>query len=648
MKIDPIISDVFHQPSLDAVQLSGLIGQRFEGSRTNRLHHQEEDHLLWPFQEHCKVGFYPDHPQRPGIRGDWQGEFIGTWLDAAIRTAWNTGDEELKDKIAKMVAKWLATQAAGGYLGTYDKKDRWQSWDVWVQAHDLIGLISYYRATGKANILQAAVRIADRVLRDFGPGKRHLVETGPAYGMASSAILEPMIWLYWETGDERYLQFGRWLVDEDWESEHGPKIVSALLDGRGVANTANAKGIEMLTNFAGLLELYRATGVGRYLEAVQIAWEDIVSHHLYITGSASTGEYFQKDFTLRNDGVDMVGETCVSMGWLYFNLSLARLTGDARYFDMAEQTLYNHLMSAQSPDGRNWAYYVGLRDSKRYRWHTDPECCPSRGVRAIAQIPGHAFTICPDGIAVNFYEHSAARLQLPSGETVGVKMESGYPWDGKIQLSFELEQAAAFALHLRLPGWCRGYKVMLNGSEMPLRADEASYSEIPLRANEKGYLVIMRPWSSQDKLLLELEMPPRFLVDRMGNNGRAALARGPLVYAADTTYLPAGMLLDDVLLTLSRSEPEKEIIVAQRGDAIHLLAPCARLRTLQGEGLWRENERYYRLTSATAEETLAGLEMVPFLEAGNRDPLNYREGIQPNDEPVRRITFQVWLPYHWR
>jgi hypothetical protein len=40
--------------------------------------------------------------------------------------------------------------------------------------------------------------------------------------------------------------------------------------------------------------------------------------------------------------------------------------------------------------------------------------------------------------------------------------------------------------------------------------------------------------------------------------------------------------------------------------------------------------------------------MAPFLDAGNRDPQNYREGIPPNDESVQRITFQVWLPYHWR
>ncbi|MBE0699687.1 MAG: glycoside hydrolase family 127 protein, partial [Anaerolineaceae bacterium] len=449
------LADAIRKSAPDAVQLKGLIGSRFEGSRKNRLNHQEENHLLWPFRDHCPVGWHPDIPQHPDLRGDWHGEFMGTWVDAAVLTAWNAADAPLRQKVDAMVADWLATQSPDGYLGTYDEADRWKSWDVWVQAHDIIGLLSFYHFTGKKEILDAAVRIADRVLQDFGPNKRSLRETGPHMGMASSAFLEPLIWIYWETGEVRFLEFGRWLVESDWEGEGGPQIISAILGGLGVAGTANSKGIEMLTDFAGLLELYRATGEDRYLQTILIAWEDIVSHHLYITGSASTGEYFPKDFGLHNEGIYMIGETCVSMGWLYLNLSLGRLTGDARFFDMAEQTLYNHLMAAQSPDGRLWIYYLGLRDSKRFCWHTDPECCPSRGVRAIAQMPTHTFGLLDDGIAVNFYDSAQARLPLPSGRQVRMAVDTEYPLDGNITLRMALDESEMFTLRLRLPGWCR-------------------------------------------------------------------------------------------------------------------------------------------------------------------------------------------------
>jgi DUF1680 family protein len=507
------LKDITSRPVPDAVHLKGLLGSRFEGSRVNRLRHQEEDHLLWPFQEHCKVGYYPDRQPKPGIRGDWQGEFMGTWLDAAILTSWNTNDGELRAKVDSMVKDWLATQQADGYLGTYDEVDRWKSWDIWVQAHDLIGLLSYYRLTKKPEILQAAVKVADRVLQDFGRGKRGVRETGPHVGMASSAFLEPLIWLYWETGKPEYLEFGRWLVDEDWEAGNGPKIISTILKGKGVAECGNSKGIEMLIDFASLLELYRATGEQRYLQTIEMAWEDIVAHHLYITGSASTGEFFPKDFVLRNEGVYQIGETCVSMGWMYLNLSLARLTGDGKYYDMAEQTIYNHLLGAQSPDGRNWLYYMGLRDSKRFRWHTDPECCPSRGVRAIAQLPTHAYTLTDDGIDVNFYDRAEASLPVNGGKEVNLNMETEYPYDGKVTLSMTMDAPAEFTLRLRAPGWCGSFALKINGQ--PVQPPDT----------ERGYLRIRRLWQPGDQVELALDMPVRVVVDMLGNSA-AQRSRG--------------------------------------------------------------------------------------------------------------------------
>jgi DUF1680 family protein len=631
------LKDITSRPVPDAVHLKGLLGSRFEGSRVNRLRHQEEDHLLWPFQEHCKVGYYPDRQPKPGIRGDWQGEFMGTWLDAAILTSWNTNDGELRAKVDSMVKDWLATQQADGYLGTYDEVDRWKSWDIWVQAHDLIGLLSYYRLTKKPEILQAAVKVADRVLQDFGRGKRGVRETGPHVGMASSAFLEPLIWLYWETGKPEYLEFGRWLVDEDWEAGNGPKIISTILKGKGVAECGNSKGIEMLIDFASLLELYRATGEQRYLQTIEMAWEDIVAHHLYITGSASTGEFFPKDFVLRNEGVYQIGETCVSMGWMYLNLSLARLTGDGKYYDMAEQTIYNHLLGAQSPDGRNWLYYMGLRDSKRFRWHTDPECCPSRGVRAIAQLPTHAYTLTDDGIDVNFYDRAEASLPVNGGKEVNLNMETEYPYDGKVTLSMTMDAPAEFTLRLRAPGWCGSFALKINGQ--PVQPPDT----------ERGYLRIRRLWQPGDQVELALEMPVRVVVDMLGNSGRAAITRGPLVFAADQGYLAHKLLLDEVTLLVDRNDPAAGMRVERsKTGSVHLFVPrLAAQPEAMGE-LWREKERYKTLTGGAVRIECEEIELVPFLEAGTTDARNYREGIQPNSEPVTHISFQVWLPYQVR
>jgi uncharacterized protein len=630
------LEDAICQPQPDAVKLQGLLGHRLDLSRLNRLRNQEEDHLLWPFHEHCPIGMnHPDRP-RPEIYGDWQGEYIGTWLDSAVLSAWNAADEQLSAKIDAMVSDWLSTQQEDGYLGTYDEPDRWKSWDVWVQAHNLIGLYSYYRYTGHESVLVAAIKVAERVMRDFGPGKRFLYPTGPHGGMASSSFLEPLLWLYEKIGKTEYLEWAMWLVDDDWEQPDGPKIISSLLAGRGVAGTANAKGIEMLICFSGMVELYKATGNERYLEPILIAWDDIIQHHLYITGSASTGEYFMTDYTLRNDGVYMIGETCVSMGWMYLNLKLGRLLGEARFFNMAEQVLYNHLLAAQSPDGRGWAYYVGLRDSKRYRWHIDPECCPTRGVRALAQIPTHVFGVNSSGIVVNFFEASQGKLTLPTGNDVVIKLKSNYPFDGEVNITLIPDQTASFALCLRLPGWCKKWDLRLNGE-----------SKI-VHPNVQGYIELVRAWYPGDEVHLRMEMPVHIVADQIGNYSAVALVRGPLVFAADHAYLPERMLLEDVILQLSEYNLDGEVQITQdeKTGSTHLLIPIVAEKLNASEGWWREPERYRVLIEEKNSETRKIITMVPFFEAGNlNDPDNYKDGFWTRFDRVNKITFQVWLPF---
>jgi DUF1680 family protein len=327
------------------------------------------------------------------------------------------------------------------------------------------------------------------------------------------------------------------------------------------------------------------------------------------------------------------------MGWMYLNFSLARLTGDARYFDMAEQTLYNHLLGAQSPDGRSWAYYLGLADSKRYRWHTDPECCPTKGARGIAQTLGHVFGLFEDGISVNFYDAAKAVLPLPSGRTIELSVETAYPYEGEVKVTVNIASPETFTLRLRLPGWCRNYNLALNGSSLDLQPDE------------NGYLLLRREWMGGDQIIFNMDMPVTLVIDNIGNTGRVALTRGPLVFAADASYLTAGVLLDDVILSLQGSDPTRHIQIVKAQDTegnetVHLVARRSVVRPQTGEGLWREKERYDELVAGTLEETVEELVLVPFMEAGNRS-FQMIEGIQRNDEPVRSITFQVWLPYRF-
>src|SRR5207249_1510019 len=185
-----------------------------------------------------------------------------------------------------------------------------------------------------------------------------------------------------------YLEFARYIV-RAWDEPGGPRVMATLLTEKSVRKTANGKAYEMLSNLVGLCELARATGERQYLQAAINAWEDIVAHQLYLTGSASQHEHFQADNQLPNQPSANIGETCVTVTWIQLNAQLLRLTGVARYGDELERSYYNHLAGAQRPDGAEWCYYTPLEGTKPYG--PGINCCVSSGPRGMALAPQLTF-----------------------------------------------------------------------------------------------------------------------------------------------------------------------------------------------------------------------------------------------------------------
>ena len=331
------VADRFTPAPYGGQRMEGLLGDRMRVNLEGRLLHVDEKGILKGFQ------------QRPGEQ-DWIGEHAGKFLHAASNTWLYTGDERLKTLMDRVVRSLIPTQLADGYLGTYLDDRRWTSWDVWVHKYDLIGLISYYQATGYEPALAASRKIGDLLCRTFGtgPGQRDIIASGTHVGMAATSVLEPMVNLYRFTGDRKYLDFCEYLV-RSWNQPNGPKIIDSLLATHSVFRTANAKAYEMMSNLVGLAELYRVTGNPVYLETAQTAWRDIAAHRLYVTGTTSAQEHFTDDSVLPGEEASSVGEGCATVTWLQLTWQLLRLTGEPEYAEQLEHTVYNALLGAQDP-----------------------------------------------------------------------------------------------------------------------------------------------------------------------------------------------------------------------------------------------------------------------------------------------------------
>jgi len=202
------------------------------------------------------------------------------------------------------------------------------------------------------------------------------------------------------------------------------------------------------------------------------------------------------------------------------------LTGDGRYADEMERSLYNNVLAGVSLDGRRYFYDNVLEshgDKHRWDWHPCP-CCPPNLLRLLTSFGSYVYSRNETELWVNLYVAGEARLRL-AGQSVRLDVQTEYPWDGLVRLTLDLERPAEFTLRLRIPGWCRGANLTLDGQMLDAPVDQ-------------GYVTLTREWHSGNQLVLTLPMPAERMRAHPGvraDAGLVALQRGPVVYCLEET-----------------------------------------------------------------------------------------------------------------
>lgn len=501
-----VIADKFTSAPFAQQQVGGILGDRMRINLEGRLLHVDEKGILDCFRH------------RPGPQ-EWAGEHAGKFLDAAANTWLYTGDPRLKTLMDRVAKELIATQLADGYLGTYVNSKRWTSWDVWVHKYDILGLLSYYNATGYEPALEASRKAGDLLVRTFGtaPGQLDIIKSGTHMGMASTSVLEPMALLYRQTGDRKYLDFCNYLI-RSWDQPNGPKIIASLLATGSVFKTANAKAYEMLSNLVGLMEMYRTTGNAEYLKVSEIAWKDIVSHRLYVDGTTSAAEHFHGDGELAGEENSNVGEGCATVTFLQFTWQLLRSTGKPQYADQLENTIYNALLGAQDPRKGDICYFTPLDGKKSPT--PGINCCVSSEPRGISMLPRLTWGTLGEGIAVNLYVSGKAVLPAKGGD-VSLESSTSYPLDGAVSLTVRPAKTARFPVYLRVPSWTKKFTAVVDGKTF---------------TGEPGtYLAIDRSWDPGDTVKIDIDVTTRLISGGPSYPYNVAVARGPQVLALESS-----------------------------------------------------------------------------------------------------------------
>jgi len=512
-QVQPLVKDKipnrFTAPSFADEQYNGYLNTRFTQNLQQRLLKVDE------------FGLMGSYMNRPGIH-PWAGEHVGKYLETACNVWKLTHDTTLKKQMDRMMYELINTQLEDGYLGTYTPDEYWTSWDVWSHKYNLHGLLAYYATTGYMPALEACKKMGNLLCNTFGKkaGQKDIILAGEHMGMAATSVLDAMVELYQYTAEKKYLDFCYYILDA-WEQDNGPHVISAVLATGKVTKVGNGKAYEMLSNYVGLIKLYQVTGEEKFFKAVTTAWQDVVANRLYITGTASTHEYFGEDAVLPAAAMDNMGEGCVTTTWIQLNQNLFAITGDIKYLNELEKSVYNHLLAAENPETGCVSYYTPLMDKKPYTCFIT--CCQSSVPRGISLVPNFTFGNINSIPTVLFYEPAQYKEKvITTAHTtvdVGFIVAGNFPESGNVVVTITSLKPASFAVALRVPYWCTNYTATVQGRVY--------------KGQPNQFITINKNWQPGQKVMIHFDMPLTIIAGGKSYPGQFAFKRGPQILAAD-------------------------------------------------------------------------------------------------------------------
>lgn len=435
--------------------------------------------------------------QRASTDGSGQ---LGVLVEAAalLCQAMNCGPagEELSEAAQALVRKSSEWKEAGAF-----RRGLW-------------GLLRYYEASGDRRALDAARRAGDAASTTASSWRDGETGMGPLAG--------PAALLFAYTGERRRLTHG---ISPEMAEQGAPRLLRALWAQGRLEGIERARAEEVLSTLAGLVGLYRLTGQGVFLLGAQKGWKEIVDRHLYVTGAVGTRGRLRGDGTLPGEVTASVGEPGVTAEWLRLNVELLRVTGEVKYADEIERTLYNHLLALQ--DGRTgaWALSAPLIGKRRYEAQGSDR---GAGAALGLSLASASFRGSLDGHpALVFYVPGEVTLPVAAGgaeRRAKFVLETDYPDSGDVVLRVGEGGGGRYAVHLRVPGWCTRYTA---------RAGKTTWSG---RAGE--WLVLEREWSAGEEVRIEMEMAVGRLDGGRSYPDQVAFRRGPQVLALEAGLNP--------------------------------------------------------------------------------------------------------------
>jgi uncharacterized protein len=506
--------------------------------------------------------------------GKCSGEFYGMvfqdsdvakWLEAAAYSLVQKNNPALEKRCDNMIALIGRAQKSNGYLDTYfTVKEPGRQWTNLQEAHELYcaghmmeAAVAYYECTAKKSLLDIMCRMTDHIYDHF------ITHNAPGYPGHPEVELALMR-MYHVTGNRKYEELAEHFINERgvdsnyyehesktrgwqlWGSWNGDKEYTLCHEPVRGQKDAVGHAVRAVYLYSGMAAVAKESSDDSLKNACCTLWNSITQKRMYVTGaigSAYEGESFTKDYHLPNDTA--YGETCASVGLIFFARRMLDLFKNGEYGDVIERALYNCVLAGMQLDGTRF-FYVNVLESlpgisgkavthrhalpQRPQWFACA-CCPPNVARLITSIGRYAWCVEDRTAYAVLYIGGT----LDGTEQLGGKIHvnTAYPYEGIVTYSFEPRNLQMdMTLALRLPSWSRATGISINGNRI---ASESS----------GGYVFIRGPFTASDTIIIEFDMSVRRLYASpkvSADSGKVAFMRGPLVYCAEGADNNGGVL----------------------------------------------------------------------------------------------------------
>jgi hypothetical protein len=541
------------------------------------------------------------------------------WIEAA---AWAISSpdtpppakQKLQADIDSLIPLIAGAQDASGYLDTYFAGDRTHlRFTDLVHSHEDVCLarllaagIAYYRSTHNRGLLEIGRKFADNVVSTFGPSAKPFVSAHPE-------LIGAFVELYRTAGETKYLDFARYLLGGNERDRLHLKDsdIHYMFSGKPFPSRTELEGqaVNALEAASGATDYFAESGDPSYRRVIDLLWNDLILRRISVTGGAAlrgSGDTLSEPYEV--GGGSTVAEVPAAIANANWNLRLLALTADARYADIMETALYNGVSAGFSQSGAFSCGHPALQpNGEKKTIYYDTENCPPNISALFSSIGSYFYATALDGLYIALFNDSELDWHLEDGTGIRVVQSTNYPWDGEIRITVYPSKPAQFPIHLRWPGWAPSIEVSANGEKISGDFQPGTF------------VTVSRTWQSGDVITLNFPIQPSLLRanPRAADLwGKAALQRGPLVYAlqqADQGSVP----IADTFLRLSApgtAEFHKELL---GGITLLKFPGFATEKPLAGQplyGPWKD--------AFVQNRRSVNLVFSPYFTAASRDPEN--------------------------